>query len=187
MERVQHCCHCPQEWPPCKVDYKSQRRMLSDVKKNPRVSAKDFQKSLVHATISPDKSTIQKTLRRMEIMGGPHGGRQCRPKKTKQNQKKKSLLHLWSLQKSTWMFHSTTGKIFCGQMKPKLSCLEGTHNTMCGEKKGTTHQHQNLNCEVWWREHHGLGLFRFLGACTDCYYRRKKWNLKFIETFYKES
>uniref|UniRef100_A0A3Q1HHZ2 alanine transaminase n=1 Tax=Anabas testudineus TaxID=64144 RepID=A0A3Q1HHZ2_ANATE len=35
-------------------------------------------------------------------------------------------------------------KIFCGQMKPKLSCLEKTHKTMCGEKKGTAHQHQNL-------------------------------------------
>jgi hypothetical protein len=23
-------------------------------------------------------------------------------------------------------------------------CLEGAHNTMCGEKKNTAHQHQNL-------------------------------------------
>ena len=42
------------------------------------------------------------------------------------------------------MFHSATGKIFCGQMKLKLSCLEGTPNTMCGGKKGTAHQRQNL-------------------------------------------
>ena len=34
-------------------------------------------------------------------------------------------------------------KIFCGQIKLKLS-LEGTHNTVCGEKKDTAHQHQNL-------------------------------------------
>ena len=33
---------------------------------------------------------------------------------------------------------------FCGQMKLKLCCLEGTHNNMCGEKKGTPHQHQTL-------------------------------------------
>jgi hypothetical protein len=32
------------------------------------------------------------------------------------------------------MYHSATGKIFCGQMKLKLSWLEG-RNTMCGEKK----------------------------------------------------
>ena len=36
------------------------------------------------------------------------------------------------------MFHSASGKIFCGQIKLQLSCLDGTHNTMCGEK------HQNL-------------------------------------------
>lgn len=33
----------------------------------------------------------------------------------------------------TWMFHSTTGKIFCGQMKSKWSCLKGTRYAMCGE------------------------------------------------------
>ena len=42
------------------------------------------------------------------------------------------------------MFHSATVKIFCGQMKLQLSCLEVTHNTMCGEKKGSAQQHQNL-------------------------------------------
>jgi hypothetical protein len=42
------------------------------------------------------------------------------------------------------MFHIATGKLFCGQIKLKLTCLEGTHNTMCGGKKGTAHQHQNL-------------------------------------------
>ena len=72
-------------------------------------------------------------------MGG-HGGSHCCQRKT--------LLHVWSLQKSTWMFHSTTGKIFCGQMKPKLSCLEGTHNAMCGEKKA---QHTNIktSSQLW--------------------------------------
>jgi hypothetical protein len=45
------------------------------------------------------------------------------------------------------MFHSTTDKIFCGQMKLQLSCLGGTHNTMCGGKK-TAHQHQNLTPTV---------------------------------------
>ena len=28
------------------------------------------------------------------------------------------------------MFHSATGKIFCGQIKLQLSCLEGTYNGM---------------------------------------------------------
>jgi hypothetical protein len=43
------------------------------------------------------------------------------------------------------MFHSVAGKMFCGQIRPKLSCLEGTHNTtVCVEKKGIAHKHQNL-------------------------------------------
>ena len=71
----------------------------------------------------------------MVFIGGHHGRRHCCPKKT--------LLHVWSLQKCTWMFHSTTGKIFCGQMKLQLRSLEGTQHYVW-RKKGTAHQHQNL-------------------------------------------
>lgn len=101
----------PRSGRPAKMTARAQRRMLNEVKKNPRVSAKDLQKSLEHANISVDESTIRKTLNK----NGVHG--------------------------RTWMFHSATGKIFCGQMKLQLSCLEGTHNTMCGEKKA---QHTNI-------------------------------------------
>ena len=101
--------------------------MLNEVKKNPKVSAKDMLK------ISVDESTIRKTLNK----NGVHG----RTPQKKPLLSKKTLLHFGSLQKCTWMFHSTTGKIFCGQMKLQLSCLEGTHNTMCGEKKA---QHTNI-------------------------------------------
>ena len=93
------------------------------------VSANALQKSLEHANSSVDKSMIRKTLNKI----GVHG----------RTTRKKPLLSKKSLLKCTWMFHSATGKIFCGQMKLQLSCLEGTHNTMCGEKKGTAH-HQNL-------------------------------------------
>ena len=40
---------------------RAQRRMLNEVKKNPRVSANDIQKSLEHA-ISVDDSTIRKAV-----------------------------------------------------------------------------------------------------------------------------
>ena len=43
--------------------------MLNEVKKNPSVSAKDLQKSLKHANISVDGSTIRKTLNK----NGGHG------------------------------------------------------------------------------------------------------------------
>ena len=43
--------------------------MLNEVKKNPRVSAKDLQKSLEDANISDDKSTIHKTLNKNGVRG----------------------------------------------------------------------------------------------------------------------
>ena len=82
------------------------------------------------------------------------------------------------------MFHSATGKIFGGQMKLQLSCLEGKHNTMCGEKRHSTPKLKpHPNSKVWWREHHGLGLLCCLRDWTACYHRRKKWIPKFIKTF----
>ena len=43
--------------------------MLNKVKKNPRVSAKDLQKSLEDANISVDESTIRKTLNKNGVHG----------------------------------------------------------------------------------------------------------------------
>ena len=43
--------------------------MFNEVKKNPRVSAKDLQKSLEHANISVDESTIRKTLNKNGVHG----------------------------------------------------------------------------------------------------------------------
>ncbi len=43
--------------------------MLNEVKKNPRVSAKDLQKSLAHANIFVDTSTIRKTLNKNGVHG----------------------------------------------------------------------------------------------------------------------
>ena len=57
---------------------RAQRRMLNEVKKNPRVSAKDLQKSLEHANISVDKSTIRKTQNK----NGVHGRTPRKKKKT---------------------------------------------------------------------------------------------------------
>ena len=48
---------------------RAQCRMVNEVKKNPRVSAKDLQKSLGHANISVDESTIGKTLNKKCVQG----------------------------------------------------------------------------------------------------------------------
>jgi hypothetical protein len=60
---------------------RAQRRMLNEVKKNRRISAKDLQKSLEHANISFDESTIRKTLNKNGVHGGHHRRSHCCPKK----------------------------------------------------------------------------------------------------------
>ena len=48
---------------------RAQCRILNEVKKNPRVSAKDLQKYLENANISIDESTIRKTLNKNGVHG----------------------------------------------------------------------------------------------------------------------
>ena len=64
------------------------------------------------------------------------------------------------------MFHSSTGKMSCGQMKPQLM--------LWVEKKrhSTPTPKPHPNCEIWWRGHHGLGLPCCLRAGTDCCHQR---------------
>ena len=96
------------------------------LKKTPRVSAKRLQKSLEHANIS-DYDTLNT---KQEWCSG-------------EDTTEEATVFLDSSQKSTWLFHSASGKIFCGQMKLQLSCLEGTHNTtLCVVKKKA--QHTNI-------------------------------------------
>ena len=52
-----------------KMTARAQCRMLNEVKKNPRVSAIDLQKSLELANISVDESTIHKTLNKNGVHG----------------------------------------------------------------------------------------------------------------------
>uniref|UniRef100_A0A8C5P6E3 Transposase n=1 Tax=Leptobrachium leishanense TaxID=445787 RepID=A0A8C5P6E3_9ANUR len=59
----------PRHGRPVKMTAKAQHRMLNEVKKNPRVSAKDLQKSLAHANIFVDTSTIRKTLNKNGVHG----------------------------------------------------------------------------------------------------------------------
>ena len=52
-----------------KMTARAQCRMLNEVKKNPRESAKDLRKSLDHANISVYESTIRKTLNKNGVHG----------------------------------------------------------------------------------------------------------------------
>uniref|UniRef100_A0A803J9W7 Transposase Tc1-like domain-containing protein n=1 Tax=Xenopus tropicalis TaxID=8364 RepID=A0A803J9W7_XENTR len=63
---------------------RAQRRMLNEMKKNPRVSAKDLQKCLASANIPVSESTIRKTLNKNGFHGRiPH--RKRKPLLSKKN------------------------------------------------------------------------------------------------------
>ena len=72
---------------PAKMTARAQRRMLNEVKKNPRVLAKDLHKSLEHVNVSVDESTIRKTINK----NGVHGRTRKKPLLSK---KKNPLLHV---------------------------------------------------------------------------------------------
>ena len=77
----------PRSGRPAKMTAREQCRMLNEAKKNPGVSAKDLQKSLEHANISADESTICKTLNN----NGVHGRTRKKPLLSK---KKNIAAHL---------------------------------------------------------------------------------------------
>ena len=76
----------PRSGRPAKMTATGQRRILNEVKKNPRASSKDLHKSLKHANISVDESTIRKTLNKNVVHG--------RTPLTKPQLSKKTLLHI---------------------------------------------------------------------------------------------
>ena len=59
----------PRSGSPAKMTARAQSRMLNEVKKNPRVSAKDLQKSLEHANFAVDESTVRKKLNKNGVHG----------------------------------------------------------------------------------------------------------------------
>ena len=59
----------PRSGRPAKMTARAQCRMLNEVKKTPRVSAKHLQKALEHVNISVDESTIRETLNRNGVHG----------------------------------------------------------------------------------------------------------------------
>jgi hypothetical protein len=97
------------------------------------VSAKDLPKSLEHANISVDESTICKTLNE----NGGHG-RILRKKPLLS--KRIIAARLKFAKEHLDVPHSTTGKIFCGQMKLKLLFGRNTQHYVWRKKA----QHTNI-------------------------------------------
>uniref|UniRef100_A0A8C5PUM9 Transposase Tc1-like domain-containing protein n=1 Tax=Leptobrachium leishanense TaxID=445787 RepID=A0A8C5PUM9_9ANUR len=121
---------------PVKMTARAQRRMLNEVKKNPRVSAKDLQKSLAHANIFVDTSTIRKTLNKNGVHGRTPRMKPLLSKKNIAARLKFAKEHLDVPQ------HYWQNILWTDETKIELFGKNTQHYVW--RKKGTAHQHQNL-------------------------------------------
>ena len=105
---------------PAKMTARAQHRMLNEVKKNPRVSAEDLQKS---------ESTIRKTLNKNDVHGRTPRKKPLLSKENIAARLKFAKEHL-DVPQCYWKNILWTDETTVGLFGRK-------HNTMCGEKKGT--------------------------------------------------
>lgn len=126
----------PRSGRPVKMTARAQRRLLNEVKKNPRVSAKDLQKSLAYANIPVSESTIRKTLNK----NGFHGRiPQRKPLLSKKNIAARLQFaqeHL-DVPQQYWQ-----NILWTDETKVELFGRNTQHYVW--RKRGTAHQHQNL-------------------------------------------
>ena len=126
----------PRSGCPAKMTARAQRRMLNEVKKNPRVSAKDLQKSLEHANISVDESTIRKTLNKNGVHGRTPRKKPLLSKKNIAARLKFAKVHL-DVPQRYWQ-----NILWTDETTVELFGRNTQHYVW--RKKGTAHQHQNL-------------------------------------------
>ena len=121
---------------PTKMTAREQRRLVSEVRRNPRASAKDLQQYLAHANISVHTSTIRKTLNK----NGVHGRNPLRkPLLTEKNiaaRRKFAKDHLDVPQQFSQNILWTD--------ETKIELFGRNTQRYVWRKNGTAHQHQNI-------------------------------------------
>ena len=126
----------PRSGRPVKITPKAQRVIINEVKKNPRVSAEDLRKSLKHADISVDTSTIRKTLNK----NGIHGRRPRRkPLLSKKNISARLEFAKKHLDASQCHWENI---LWTDETKVELFGGKTQHHVW--RTAGTAHHHQNL-------------------------------------------
>lgn len=100
---------------------------------------------------------------------------------------RKTLQRVWSFQKSTWIFHSTAGQIFCDRWNQNVIILDETHRAMCGENR---HNMGNVKPSYppWnmMERSSCFGASWCLEAWTDCYHWQKT-NFRVNQDVYPEN
>uniref|UniRef100_A0A3B3R2T1 Tc1-like transposase DDE domain-containing protein n=1 Tax=Paramormyrops kingsleyae TaxID=1676925 RepID=A0A3B3R2T1_9TELE len=126
----------PRRGHPVKMTARAQRRMLNEVKKNPRVSAKGLQKSLAHASIFVDTSTIRKTLNKNGVHGRTPRRKPLLSKKNIAARLKFAKEHL-DVPQHYWQNIQWTDET-------KIELFGKNTQHYVWRKKGSAHQHQDL-------------------------------------------
>lgn len=162
MEKVQHCCYSPEVWSSCKRWLRAQRRMLRVVKKNPWEESLNLQKSLAHANIIVAKSTISKTSNK-------NGIHERAPRREPLLSKKLHCCTLEVCKRAPGCSTALLAKCSVDRWNQN-SYLEGTHNTMCREKR---HSRPPSNPPTVKYSGGGIMVWDCLKAWTDCCHRRK--------------
>lgn len=126
----------PRRGRPAKMTARAQRRMVSEVRRNPRASAKALQTSLAHANISVHTSTIRKCLNK----NGFHG----RTPRRKPLLTKKNIAARLKFAKD----HHDVPQQFWDNIlwtdETKIELFGRNTQRYVWRKSGTAHQHQNI-------------------------------------------
>lgn len=92
------------------------------------------------------------------------------------------LLQVWRLQKSTWMFHSTCGKLSWTEQKQSVAGWKG-HTRLQWRQKSPSQLKTHSQCLVCRRVHHGLGLLYSFRAWLHCDTQQKNEKYQDTESF----
>uniref|UniRef100_A0A8C5Q5G5 Transposase n=1 Tax=Leptobrachium leishanense TaxID=445787 RepID=A0A8C5Q5G5_9ANUR len=142
----------PRRGRPVKMTARAQRRMLNEVKKNPRVSDKDLQKSLAHANIFVDTSTIRKTLNKNGVHGRTPRRKPLLSRKNIAARLKFAKEHLDVAQ------HYWQNILWTDETKIEWFGKNTQHYVWRKKRHSTPTSKSHPHCKTWRRDHHGLGL-----------------------------
>lgn len=126
----------PRSGRPVKMTPRAQRRLINEVKKQPRVTAKDLKASLVQANICVHESTVRKTLNKQGVYGRTPRRKPLLTKKNIAARLKFAKEHIDTPQRY-WQ-----NVLWTDETKIELFGKNTQHYIW--RKKGTAHHHENI-------------------------------------------
>uniref|UniRef100_A0AAR2K185 Transposase Tc1-like domain-containing protein n=1 Tax=Pygocentrus nattereri TaxID=42514 RepID=A0AAR2K185_PYGNA len=126
----------PRSGRPVKMTPRAQRRHINEVKKQPRVTAKDFKAALMQANICVHESTVRKTLNKQGVYGRTPRRKPLLTKKNIAARLKFAKEHIDTSQRY-WQNVLWTDET-------KIELFGKNTQRYIWRKKGTAHHHKNI-------------------------------------------